>query len=42
MASAALDCLVHHSYFIEIKDESYRQRQRKLKTGVLFDDAYTI
>lgn len=33
MASAALDRLTHHSYFIEIKGESYRQRQRKLRTG---------
>ena len=33
MASAALDRLTHHSHFIEMKGESYRQRQRRLKTG---------
>lgn len=32
MASAALDRLTHHSYFIEIKGESYRQRERKEKS----------
>lgn len=33
MASAALDRLTHHSHFIEMKGESYRQRQRRLRTG---------
>jgi len=30
LASAALDRLTHHSYFIEMRGESYRQRQRRL------------
>ncbi len=30
LASAALDRLTHHSQFIEMKGESYRQRQRRL------------
>jgi DNA replication protein DnaC len=33
LASAALDRLTHHSQFIEMKGESYRQRQRRLDTG---------
>jgi DNA replication protein DnaC len=33
LASAALDRLTHHSQFIEMTGESYRQRQRRLDTG---------
>jgi hypothetical protein len=33
LASAALDRLTHHSQFIEMKGESYRQRQRRLVNG---------
>ena len=33
LASAALDRLTHHSQFIEMKGESYRQRQRRLDIG---------
>lgn len=33
LASAALDRLTHHSHFIEITGESYRQRQRRLDNG---------
>jgi len=35
LASAALDRLTHHSRFIEMRGESYRQRQRRLDTGGL-------
>ncbi|MEA1871137.1 MAG: ATP-binding protein [Candidatus Bipolaricaulota bacterium] len=35
LASAALDRLTHHSQFIEMAGESYRQRQRRLDTGGL-------
>ena len=35
LASAALDRLTHHSHFIEMMGESYRQRQRRLDTGGL-------
>jgi len=31
MASAALDRLTHHSRFIEMRGESYRQRERRLR-----------
>ena len=33
MASAALDRLTHHAHFIEMRGESYRQRQRRFNTG---------
>jgi len=33
LASAALDRLTHHAHFIEMKGESYRQRQRRVTTG---------
>ena len=33
LASAALDRLTHHSQFIEMTGESYRQRQRRLDAG---------
>jgi DNA replication protein DnaC len=33
MASAALDRLTHHSHFIEMKGESYRQKQRRMRSG---------
>lgn len=33
MASAALDRLTHHSHLLELKGESYRQRERKGKGG---------
>ena len=33
LASAALDRLTHHSQFIEMTGESYRQRQRRLNIG---------
>jgi len=34
LASAALDRLTHHSHFIEMTGESYRQRQRRLDNEV--------
>ena len=33
LASAALNRLTHHSHFIEMTGESYRQRQRRLVNG---------
>jgi DNA replication protein DnaC len=33
LASAALDRLTHHSHFIEMNGQSYRQRERKLDIG---------